>query len=190
MRDLEQCRAEVFRRSENRIKERTRMRRRAVTMCVPLVLCLVIGAVTAPMLLRDGKSAAPVVQEVGSDSMTPAAPQDYEFSSVDDAAALLRSYAPADENDGRKHVSNQTDGDPDFALPPEDTASETVDNAVIGYSGTGDRRVTVTTPEGEIVYVISGDLLRCETEGWERSLTQEEAEELYEALDLPEEDGR
>lgn len=189
MRDLEQCRAEVFRRSEEKIQERTRMRRRVMTMCVPLALCLVIGAVAAPTLLRDGRGNTPVRQEVGVDSEKSAAPEEYGLSSGDDAAALLRSYAPVEADvaipETQAPIPNTT-GRPKDCV----TTDETVYGDDGGNAPAEERRVTVTTPEGEVVYVVSGDLLRCETEGWERRLTEEEAEELYEALDAPAEDGR
>lgn len=40
MRSFEERKAEVFRRSENRIKERRKARSRALTVCIPL--CLII----------------------------------------------------------------------------------------------------------------------------------------------------
>jgi len=43
MRNLEDCKAEVFRRSEERIKERKRKRNRVLVCCIPLCLLLVAG---------------------------------------------------------------------------------------------------------------------------------------------------
>ena len=188
MRDLETCKAEIFRRSENRIKERARQHRRALTLCVPLVLCLVIGAVTAPVLLRDGKGVAPTAQPERMET----APQAYEFSSADDASMLLQSYAPSETSDIRKQAPNQIPDGIDAAAPPKENeiVDEDFEGAVIANPMPDEHRVVVTTPEGEVVYVLSGDLLRCETEGWERRLTEKEAEELYQALDMPAEDGR
>ena len=40
MRDLQEFQAEVFRRSEKRIKERKKRRTHALMLCIPLVLCL------------------------------------------------------------------------------------------------------------------------------------------------------
>ncbi len=45
MRNLEDCRAEVFLRSEKRIKERKRKRNRALAWCIPLCLLLVAGGI-------------------------------------------------------------------------------------------------------------------------------------------------
>ena len=43
MRNLEDCRAEVFRCSEERIKERKRNRKRVFVCCIPMCLLLVVG---------------------------------------------------------------------------------------------------------------------------------------------------
>lgn len=43
MRNLEDCKAEVFRRSEERIKGRKRNRNRVLACCIPLCLLLVVG---------------------------------------------------------------------------------------------------------------------------------------------------
>ena len=48
MRNFEERKAEVFRRSENRIKERKRNRNRILAMCIPL--CLVITVLSVTML--------------------------------------------------------------------------------------------------------------------------------------------
>ena len=40
MRTLQECQAEVFRRSEQRIRERKKRRKHLLMLCIPLVLCL------------------------------------------------------------------------------------------------------------------------------------------------------
>lgn len=45
MRDLDECKAEIFRRMENGIKERKRRINRILTCCVPLCLCLAVWSV-------------------------------------------------------------------------------------------------------------------------------------------------
>ena len=56
MRDMETCRAEIFRRSGERIRRRQRRRRTALTLCVPLALCLVIGLTVGPDWVRVGRA--------------------------------------------------------------------------------------------------------------------------------------
>ena len=60
MRELNECKAEVFRRSDNRIKERRRKFNRVLTLCVPLCLILTIFSITIlPAMMPDGKDMAP-----------------------------------------------------------------------------------------------------------------------------------
>lgn len=46
MRELNECKAEVLRRSEKRIKERKKARNRILTLCIPLCLILSVWSVT------------------------------------------------------------------------------------------------------------------------------------------------
>lgn len=60
MREINECTAEVFRRSENRIKERKRNRNRILAMCIPLCLIITIFSVTMlPGMLPVGMDSAP-----------------------------------------------------------------------------------------------------------------------------------
>lgn len=60
MRELNECKAEVFRRSDNRIKERRRNRNRILAMCIPLCLVLTIFSVMMlPGMLPAGRDKAP-----------------------------------------------------------------------------------------------------------------------------------
>lgn len=52
MRNLEDCKTEVFRRSEERIKERKRKRNRVLAWCIPLYLLLVAGGIYIRPLLE------------------------------------------------------------------------------------------------------------------------------------------
>ncbi len=55
MRNFEERKAEVFRRSENRIKERKRNRNRLLAICIPLCLILTVWSVTIlPAMLPAG----------------------------------------------------------------------------------------------------------------------------------------
>ena len=46
MRSLDACKAEIFRRSEEKIKQRRKTRNRVLAACVPLCLCLSVGAMS------------------------------------------------------------------------------------------------------------------------------------------------
>ena len=59
MRELNECKAEVFRRSDNRIKERRRKFNRVLAFCVPLCLILTIFSVTIlPAMMPAGSDKA------------------------------------------------------------------------------------------------------------------------------------
>lgn len=59
MRELNECKAEVFRRSDNRIKERRRKINRVLALCVPLCLILTIFSVTIlPAMMPTGSDKA------------------------------------------------------------------------------------------------------------------------------------
>ena len=56
MRDLNECQAEVFRRSEKRIKQRRQHRKHILLSCIPLVLCITLFSA---FFLADTNRAAP-----------------------------------------------------------------------------------------------------------------------------------
>ena len=59
MRNFEERKAEVFRRSENRIKERKRNRNRVLTLCIPICLVLMVWSVaTLPPLFTQKSNDA------------------------------------------------------------------------------------------------------------------------------------
>ena len=59
MRELNECKAEVFRRSEKRIKERKRKRNQILALCIPLCLIITIWSVTIlPAMLPAGMDNA------------------------------------------------------------------------------------------------------------------------------------
>lgn len=65
MRNFEERKAEVFRRSENRIKERKRNRNRILALCIPLCLILTVWSVTIlPAMLPATEKDAGADQEI------------------------------------------------------------------------------------------------------------------------------
>lgn len=57
MRNLNECQAEVFRRSEKRIKERKQRRKHILMACIPLVLCITMfSAFILPAMMPAGSS--------------------------------------------------------------------------------------------------------------------------------------
>ena len=56
MRDLMECQAEVFRRSEKRIKARKQRRNHILMACVPLVICVTLAFVLKPIMPSNQKT--------------------------------------------------------------------------------------------------------------------------------------
>lgn len=54
MRNFEERKAEIFLRSENRIKQRRKNRRRILTVCIPLCVILIAGSAILPRLIPVG----------------------------------------------------------------------------------------------------------------------------------------
>lgn len=54
MRELDECKAEVFRRSENRRKERKKRRNRVIAWCIPLCLLVALWSVASPPATNGG----------------------------------------------------------------------------------------------------------------------------------------
>ena len=71
MRELNECKAEVFRRSDNRIKERRRKFNRVLALCVPLCLILIIFSFTIlPAMMPAGKDKAPEADGLSGNATT------------------------------------------------------------------------------------------------------------------------
>lgn len=75
MRNLEDCKAEVFRRSEERIKERKRKRTRVLACCIPLCLLLVASGIYMRPLFEP-------MDEIGGINAGPTAMPDRELGGL------------------------------------------------------------------------------------------------------------
>ena len=95
MRNLQECQAEVFRRSEKRIHERKKRRAHLLMLCIPLALCItIIGAYLFPkgdqQPISD-ISYEPMVPDglfAGGGAMATCAPIDFGKYSEDGATAM------------------------------------------------------------------------------------------------------
>lgn len=80
MRDLEQAKAEVFRRSNARIKKRKTIRRSIIACCIPLVLCIGFWSVTILPAMMPAKASDSAESAVlnNMNGLAPDAEMDYE----------------------------------------------------------------------------------------------------------------
>ncbi len=194
MRTIDECRAEVFRRMENGIKERRRKRNRIIAVCAPLCLCLVMySAMILPAMLPASESDDGAENEMVADR-TEGDPQ-ILFTSVE----IVNSSYPTE-----KHTVSTDAGEVDMlytdiqglfdksvfedcdgAVVPEiEEVPDATDNSSIS-SNIAHPKYTITfcSSYGDrIVYEINGNrLIYCTTDD-ETVLTEAELMELLSRL--------
>ena len=198
MKDLNECQAEVFRRSEKRIRQRKQRRNHILMACIPLVLCItILGAFLRPNVTPDGAAepgdTRPVVDGMGSDGFTslscPIAKitvsgNNFSISHTEVADLLLLSdqlysygtRAPS-SNGTTDTVVDEDDVPKDNG---EDVSGSIMDSANDAYT------ITMVTHEGvKTEYQLVGKTLTNLTTNQTYKLTQTQANELRTLLGIP-----
>ncbi len=190
MRNLDACKAEVFRRMENGIKERKRKRNRIIAVCAPLCLCMVLySAMILPAMLPASESDGAAKNEIAADR-TDGDPQ-ILFTSVE----IVDASYPDEKNtvsiDAEQVDMLYTSIQKMF----DKTFSEDYDGAVVSEA---EEEITATDPSSltdniayprytitfcssygdKIVYELNGNSLIYRIAGTETVLTQAELLEL------------
>lgn len=113
MRDLEQAKAEVFRRSQARIKKRKAIRRSVIACCVPLVLCAGIFSVTVLPAMMPDSAADSAESAVINDAnlFAPESVQDTMYGLYDSAIKTGSSST----KDAVVHIQGK-----EYSIPRED----------------------------------------------------------------------
>ena len=200
MRELHECQAEVFRRSEKRIKERKQRRNHILMACIPLVLCITLfSALFLPGML-PGETRDPGVADgaVGgltenkSESLTCVYTRidvvgngiSLSYTKASDMLSisnLLASYV-IDEPECNTSVGETTRGD--------DFKNESAEGSYIGTTGASSAAgagyvITLTLHEGgTVVYRLTGNNLLDVAENRTYKLTQVQLKELNELLGI------
>ena len=196
MRELHECQAEVFRRSEKRIKERKQRRQRILMTCIPLVLCLTIfGTFLFPQLNNnmqapEGMPESETQAAMGQDenqSMTcsiveiKVSGNGVSIRYTDVADLLLISDQLNTYGTREPETSGTTNED-------GSDRSENADDVVGGVADSADAAYTITlvTHEGEKTeYQLIGNTLLNQTTNQAYTLTYEQVKELREILGVP-----
>ena len=196
MRELHECQAEVFRRSEKRIKERKQRRQRILMTCIPLVLCLTIfGAFLFPQLNNnlqapEGMPESETQAAMGQDenqSMTCSIAEikvsgnGVSIRYTDAADLLLISDQLNTYGTRAPETSGTTNEDgSDRSENADDVVGGVADSANAAYT------ITLVTHEGEKTeYQLIGNTLLNQTTNQAYTLTYEQAKELREILGVP-----
>ena len=198
MRNFEERKAEVFRRSENRIQERKRNRNRILALCIPLCLIVTVWSIMIlPAMMPASKSnnnAGEGMDIMGSVDGTDAAFVRVEVMSTgtatqstilkdnaDEVAQIYYTVQSSFVSSGGGNKESANDKAEDDALTEEnkDYSQSGTTNLSSGF------RIIFTTDNGaQTVYSLSGDKLLNETTKQETILTVDQRSNLLDMLGL------
>ena len=198
MREINECTAEVFRRSEKRIKERKRNRNRILAFCIPLCLIVTVWSIMIlPAMMPasksdnnagegmdimenvDGTAAAYVRVEVMS---TGTATQSAILKDdADEVAQIYYTVQSSFVNSGGGNKESAKEEAEDDALTDEnkDYSQSGTTNLSSGF------RIIFSTENGaQTIYSLSGDTLINETTKQETILAEDQRSNLLNMLGL------
>ena len=198
MREINECTAEVFRRSEKRIKERKRNRKRILVFCIPLCLIVTVWSIMIlPAMMPANKSdnnAGEGMDIMGSVDGTDTAFVRVEIMSIgtatqstilkDDADEVAQIYYTVQSSfvssgEGNKESANDKAEDDALTEENKDYSQSGTTNLSSGF------RIIFTTENGaQTVYSLSGDKLINETTKQETILTKDQRTNLLNMLGL------
>lgn len=197
MRNFEERKAEVFRRSENRIKERKRNRNRILAMCIPICLVITVWSIMilpAMMPANKSNSAGEGMDIMGGVDGTEVAFVRVEVMSTgtatqsailkDDADKVAQIYRTVqssfvNSSGGNKESGNDKAEDDALTEENKDYSQSGTTNLSFGF------RIIFTTENGvQTIYSLSGDKLINETTKQETILTEDQRFNLLNMLGL------
>ena len=179
MRNFAERRAEVFRRSETRIRERKTARKRLLVVSIPLCLTVVIGSALVLPIGQDGitedagnTNGACVQAEVNGNGIVVTQNSEAIVQIIEDAFAPMDElYQEYGATTTQTMVQTQT-------VPGNFSQSDDV-GAITTYT------VTVTADDGEkTVYILTGRILLNQATGQQAVLTEQQRADLLAALGL------
>lgn len=170
MREINECTAEVFRRSEKRIKERKRNRNRILMCCIPFLICITVFSATilpAMMPASNKDSAAEENMQIsdadGSAGSTACSYVSVEVKSKDtEHSKLITDKLNVDQL--YFSILDATEINADVGESPDDDGNDFENKE--SASGTVNYEFTFKTAEGDAsTYRLAGNILFCvETE--------------------------
>ena len=198
MREINECTAEVFRRSEKRIKERKRNRNRILAFCIPLCLIVTVWSIMIlPAMMPANKSnnaAGEGMDMAGSVDGTAAA---YVRVEVMSTGTAMQSAILKDDADEVAQIYytmqssfvNSGGGNKESAKEEAEDDALTDENKDYSQSGTtnlssGFRIIFSTENGAQTIYSLSGDKLINETTKQETILAEDQRSNLLNMLGL------
>ena len=197
MREINECTAVVFRRSEKRIKERKRNRNRILAFCVPLCLIVTVWSIMIlPAMMpanKSNNSAGEGMDIMGGVDGTDAAFVCVEIMSIgtatestiqkDDATEVAQIYSTLQSsfvNSGGGNKESVNEEAEDNAL----TENKDFSQSGTTYLSSGIRIIFTTENGSQTIYSLSGDKLINETMKQETILTEDQCSNLMNMLGL------
>ena len=196
MRNFEERKAEVFRRSEKRIKERKQRRNHLIMACLPLVLCItILGAFLFPGGIPEdpgfnGAAGGGLTEEKFESLSCPIAKItitggnfSQTYREIEDLLLIsdqLYSYGSrGNETNGTTDDSIASEGE-DRKEHADDIYGNITDHSNVAYT------ITLVTHEGvKTEYRLAGKTLENLTTKQTYHLSQTQVNELYELLGIP-----
>ena len=196
MRNFEERKAEVFRRSDKRIKERKQRRNHILMACIPLVLCItLLGAFLFPGATPEdpsfnGSAGGGLTEEKFESLSCPIAKItvtggnfSQTYKEVEDLLLIsdqLYSYGSrGSETNGTTDDGIASEGE-DRKENADDVSGSVADSANNAYT------ITLITHEGvKTEYQLVGKTLKNLTTKQTYNLSQTQVNELYELLGIP-----
>ena len=190
MRELHECQAEVFRRSEKRIKERKQRRNHILMVCIPLILCVTIfGGLFLPNL-DDFKGAPESSDELLYSGTGTEAVGGLFTGSVEVSGNGVSSYYTSVENvqgimrliNGVVAVPETNDGDDlrDY-ITDESTSTDANEN----YQENCYKILVKRSDGSSTEYLLVGSLLINQTTQQEYPVGEATMKDLKNALGIP-----
>lgn len=205
MRNFEERKAEIFRRSENRIKERKRNRNRILALCVPLCVCIaILSVIYLPdmMISSDKSNTAEEMNMAGGveDSSefaytsfeitgTKIAKSDTDRENIENIYNIIQSAftVDGDDDDMEQETTINKDELPQEQKPSTQKGESTLkgeDNYSTGlvefFSKGVTYTLTFTADNGQkIVYTLCDNILTNETTNESVTVTEDQLKELY-----------
>lgn len=196
MRDFDERKAEIFRRSEKRIAQRKR-RRRVIISCIPLVICAItLSFVHVPKLLPAKGNEDKYIVNENAYSTPPETQESKSYSSVkiqrkiqdDDYCKVIEEpesvekivYAIEKYNVKEENTTSVDEGVDCTAAGDNSAVNDQLPEEDVKEAG---YRITVTSSDGsEMVYTIIGDCLSDLTSGRNVFLSESQLSEISSLL--------
>ncbi len=187
MRDLMECQAEVFRRSEERIKAKKQRRKQLLMACVPLAVCVtLLSAFLLPAMMPAGEDGADNGSAMGQPTQSSkegASPVEISIRGsaeevwvITDPERVLAINAELQELYNGQLVGGMFYGKPENKMEEPQAGSQSEEYRIMIVDGNG---VTVT-------YTLQGSELCREDTQNRISLSQHQLTELKKALEINE----